>query len=408
MEAFVARQAIFDRERRVYGYELLFRSGTTNEFDGSDPTSSTTQLLSNSLMAIGLDQLVGHRKAFVNFGREMLLGGFASLLPKERTVIEILETVVPDPDVLQACQELRRQNYLLALDDFVIHSGQESLLAYANVVKVEIGSLGLAKHEEIVRAYHRQGLKMLAEKLETPEQFADARQVGYDYFQGFFFAKPTIVQSKQIPAIKLNCTRLLREIIQPELDLTRLAELISADVGLSYKLLRYVNSASLAVSSRIESVRQALMFPGESQVRKWVAMAALPKASADKPTELLTASLVRAWMCESIARLAAYPRPEHAFLTGLFSSLDALLDRPLDSALSEVGLAPPILSALLGTAPQGDPLTAIYDLVRSYEAGEWQDLYKPAEQLNIDPSLLRNAYCEAVSWAERSVPELIR
>jgi len=405
MEAFVARQAIFDRERRVYGYELLFRSSPENAFDGSDATASTTQLLSNSLMAIGLDQLVGHKKAFVNFGRDLLLSGFASVLPKERTVIEILETVVPEPDVLTACESLRSQGYLLALDDFVVRSGQEAFLPHADIVKVEFGSLPVAQHVDLVREYHRRNLKMLAEKVESPEEFRAARAAGYDYFQGYFFARPTVVRSKQIPANKLNSLRLMREVVLPELDLTRLSDLISSDVGLTYKLLRYVNSARFATSTRIESVRQALMFPGEAQIRKWVAMAALPKASADKPTELLTASLVRAWMSESLARLANYPRPEHAFLTGLLSFLDALLDQPLDVAVAEIGLAPPILSALLGTAPEGDPLTEIYALVRSYEAGEWDSLIGPAKRLDIDAELIRNTYCEAVAWAERSVME---
>src|SRR5262249_6528092 len=160
------------------------------------------------------------------------------------------------------------------------------------------------------------------------EDFAEARKIGYDYFQGFFFARPTVVRSKQIPAMKLNCTRLLAEIVRPELDMNRLHDLISQDVALSYKLLRYVNSALFAVHSRIESVRQALLFPGDAQLRKWIAMAALPKTSTDKPAELITESLVRAWMCESLARLSGYARPELAFLTGLFSFLDALLDRP--------------------------------------------------------------------------------
>ena len=128
METFVARQAIFDRERRVYGYELLFRSGLDNAFDGSDATASTTQLLRNSLMTIGLNQLVGQRKAFVNSGRDLLLSGFASVLPKERTVIEILETASPEPEVLAACEHLRGLGYLLALDDFVVRSDQESFL----------------------------------------------------------------------------------------------------------------------------------------------------------------------------------------------------------------------------------------------------------------------------------------
>jgi c-di-GMP-related signal transduction protein len=407
VEVFVARQAIFDRERRVYGYELLFRSSVRNEFDGTDPSASTTEVLSNSLMAVGLDKLVGKKKAFVNFGRELLLNGFPSVLPKEQTVIEVLESVEPDPLILAACENLRRQGYLLALDDFVVASGQEAFLRNAHVIKVEIGSLpSMRKHEELVRAYHGQGLKMLAEKVETYEEFSQARKVGYDYFQGFFFARPKVVSTQQIPTIKFNCLRLLQAIVQPELDYMHLANLISADVALTYKLLRYINSALYSPTTRIESVRQALMFPGEDQLRKWVAMAAIPKAATDKPEELLTASLVRAWMCESLARFTGLARPAEAFLMGLFSFLDALLDRPLDEALAEVNLAPSISAALLGSAPEDDSLTAIYDVVRSYDAGEWDAVGERAQRLGIDGDLIRNAYYEAVAWAERTLPGL--
>jgi EAL and modified HD-GYP domain-containing signal transduction protein len=358
-------------------------------------------------MGVGMDRLVGNKKAFINFGRELLLAGFPAVLPKENTVVEILEDVQPDPEILAACEDLKRQGYLLALDDFVMRSGQESFLDQAHIVKLEVGSTSMEEQAAFVKRLHAEGKKMLAEKVETHQEFAAARDAGYDYFQGYFFAKPTLVRSRQIPLVKLNCLNLLRELVKPELDLNRLADLISADVSLTYKLLRYVNSARFATVDRIESVRHALLFPGEAQLRRWASMAAIPKAASDKPTELLTASLIRAWMCESIARLSNYIRPEHAFLTGMFSFLDALLDQPLDVVLSGIGLAPPILDALLGTAPADDPLTAIYDLVRGYEAGEWEAIQAPAERLGLELDLVRNAYCEAVTWAEKSVGEMI-
>lgn len=407
MQAFVARQAIFDRERRVYGYELLFRSSSRNDFDGADATSATTELLGNSVLVLGFNQLVGRKKAFINFGRDLLLSGFPAALPKDRTVVEILETVKPDPDVLAACENLRRQGYLLALDDFVENSGQEKFLPHSDIVKVEVNIAPPQKRRSLVRQFHGQGKKVVAEKVETHEQFAEARAAGYDYFQGFFFARPTIMTGQRIPAGKLACTRLLREISQPELDFDRLHNLIQHDVSLSYKLLKYVNSALFSLQVPVDSVRRALIFPGEERLRKWIAMAAWPYATAGKPPELLITSLVRAYMCESLARLSGRALPEQAFLTGMFSFLDALLDQPLDIALADLSLATPIQEALLGTAEGDNPLSLILELVRSYETGDWEAVLPPCEKIALDSDLLRNIYCEAVAWAEHSVTELV-
>lgn len=406
MQAFVARQAIFDRERRVYGYELLFRSSAHNGFDGSDATRATTELLDNSVLVLGLDQLVGSKKAFINFGRDLLLSGLPGVLPKDRAVVEILETVEPDAEVIAACESLRQQGYLLALDDFVANSGQEELLPYSDIVKVEVNQYPAKECRALVKRFHAQGKQVLAEKVETNEQFAGARAAGFDYFQGYFFARPTIVTGQRIPAGKLTCVRLLREIAQPELDFDRLHKLIQCDVSLSYKLLRYVNSAMFALKMPVESVRRALEFPGEERLRKWIAMAAMPYAAGGKPPELLVASLVRAHMCETLARLCGRALPEQAFLIGLFSFLDALLDKPLDVALADAGLAPQLQEALLGTGPADNPLTLILQLVASYEAGDWEALVPPCEKVALNSDLLQNVYFQAVAWAEASIGDL--
>ena len=212
MDVLVARQAIFDRERRVYGYELLFRSNAgQNEFDGTEGGLATKQVLANSLLVIGLENLVGTKKAFVNFGRGPLLQGWHASLPRESTVIELLETVEPDAEVLEACRKLREEGYRIALDDFVFRPGCEDLLDIADLVKIEIQSVPRPDQERLVRSSKARGLQVLAEKVETHEEFEWARQAGYDYFQGYFFARPVIVRGRQIPAAKAHCLRLLQE-----------------------------------------------------------------------------------------------------------------------------------------------------------------------------------------------------
>jgi c-di-GMP-related signal transduction protein len=407
MDVLVARQAIFDRDRRVYGYELLFRSrAEQNEFDGTEGGLATQQVLANSLLVIGLENLVGSKKAFVNFGRGPLLQGWHASLPRESTVIELLETVEPDDEVLAACRRLREQGYRIALDDFVFRPGCERLLEIADLVKVEVRSVSWPEQRALVRSSKSRGLEMLAEKVETHEDFESARQAGYDYFQGYFFARPVTVHGRRIPANKLHCLRLLEEAQRPELDFDRLEELILEDVSLSYQLLRYVNSPLFALASNIRSIRQALLYFGETELRKWVVLATLARTGADKPTELIRHSLVRARFCESLARIsqtsdANRGLEQFAFLTGLFSLLDALVDRPLQEMLSEIGLASEIATVLRGDAPDGGPLGRVYQLARAYEAADWPLVEQLGTGLGAPMTELAGAYCEAAGWAQQ-------
>ncbi len=306
MDVLVARQAIFDRDRRVYGYELLFRSHAGhNEFDGTEGGLATKQVLANSLLVIGLGQSGGNQEGLRELRPGPLLQGWHASLPRENTVIEVLETVEPDAEVLEACRKLREQGYQIALDDFVLRPGCEALLDVADLLKIEIQSMPRPEQKLLVRSSKARGLQLLAEKVETHEEFEWARQAGYDYFQGYFFARPVIVRGRQIPAAKLHCLRLLQEAQRPELDFERLEMLILEDVSLSYQLLRYVNSPLFALTSNIRSIRQALLYFGETELRKWIALATLSRTAEDKPSELIRHSLVRARFCESVARTGA-------------------------------------------------------------------------------------------------------
>ncbi len=401
MDVFVARQAIFDRSRKVCGYELLFRSGAAQErFDGTEEGLATRQVIANSLLAIGLDKLLGGKKAYINFGREMLLQEAASFLPKEKIVIEILESVHADSEVMAAILQLRALGYRIALDDFVYSSRMEPLLDAANVVKVEMAT-PRAQQEAMVRDYHGRGIQMLAEKVETPEEFSWAHRAGYDFFQGYFFARPTVIQGRQIPALKLNCLRLLREAHRPVIDFDVLTKLIGQDVSFSYKLLRYANSARFGRGSKIQSVRRALVVLGEDGIRKWASIAAMPIVAQDKPSELITHSLVRARFMEMLLQFTGAGVEERAFLVGLFSLLDALLDLPLNEVLAELDLDPAVAAVLLDeVGPDKSPLSTLYKLVGRYEAGDWDEVSRLANHAGISPALVNQAYCEALPWVD--------
>lgn len=402
MEVFVARQAIFDRKRELYAYELLYRSsGSRNEFDGTDSDVATRQVIASSLLSIGMENILGGKKAFVNFDHQLLSDGLHLSLPSQAVVIEILETVEPTADLIALCQSISDQGYSIALDDFVSGPAIEPLTHLAKLIKVDLRTTSREEQERLLRTYKPRGITMLAEKVETHEEFEWARNAGYDLFQGYFFAKPSIVTGRQIPAVKASCLRLLRESQRPELDFPRLEALIRDDVSLTFKLLRYSNSALFARREKTSSIGRALLVLGEDGVRRWIAMATLPMLATSKPGELIMLSIVRARFCERLAQLGGFPQHAEAFMMGMFSLLDALIDCPLDEALNEVELEPGVSDALLGIASEQDRLASIYRLARRYEVGDWDEIEALSQNCQVPAVAVGAAYVESTLWAER-------
>lgn len=404
MDVYVARQAIFDRKHHLYAYELLYRSdAVSNEFDGTEAASATAQVIANSLLSVGLENMLGGKKAFVNFDRTLLIGGFQAILPPDTLVVEILESVEPDTHVLEACGALRKQGYTIALDDFVQHPRQKALTDVAQMIKVDMRSTSRAEQQRLIQTYQPRGIAMLAEKVETHEEFEWARNAGYEYFQGYYFARPVVVRGRHIPAAKLACLRLLSEMQSSDLDFDRVQKLIAGDVALSFKLLRYANSALFAREAEIHTIHHALVILGESGIRHWAALAALPVLAKDKPGELIVHSLVRARFCERVLQLAGTTRHQLGFLMGLFSCLDALIDLPLAEALLQVNLAPELQGALLGTAPKDDLFRNVFELVCHYEAGAWEAVATVTAALGVKGSDVAEAYSASALWAHQSL-----
>ncbi len=288
---------------------------------------------------------------------------------------------------------------------FVYSPTMEPMLDAAHLVKVEMAT-PRAQQEAMVRDYHARGLQMLAEKVETPEEYSWARQAGYDYFQGYFFARPAVIRGRQIPAVKLNCLRLLREAHRLTINFDALTKLIGQDVSFSYTLLRYANSARFGRCNKTQSVRMALVVLGEDGIRKWVSIAAMPMVAQDKPSELITHSLVRARFMEGLGQFAGTDIEERAFLVGLFSLLDALLDLPLKEVLAELDLEPTVTAVLLDqVGSDTSPLSALYKLVGRYEAGHWEEVDRPRPVNNggIPSAQVSKAYCEAIAWADELI-----
>jgi EAL and modified HD-GYP domain-containing signal transduction protein len=396
---FVARQPVVDRREHVYGYELLFRDSLDNVFPRTDGSRASARVIADSALIFGIRQLTGGRRAFINFTRETLLAGYAQLLPRELLVVEVLESVRPEPEVVEACRELRRLGYTLALDDFPGDDWESPLVALAHMVKVDVRVAAPSALAGIAAAAAKRGLLPLAEKVETRAEYEAAAAGGYQYFQGFFLSAPVVVSGRQISTVKLQLLRLIAQVHAPTLDIPRVAEVIERDVALSYKLLRFINSAFFSFKTRITSVRHGLTLIGDAAIRKWVSLLALAEIAADRPTELLRSSLARARACELIVERVGRSREAgDAFLVGLFSQLDALLGVTMAEALTDLPISAPSRAALLG----GGPLRPVLDGTTACERGAWAALGDVARALGVADAAVAGAHLEALAWAEEA------
>jgi len=402
MDVFVARQAIFDRHQKVHGYELLARSCVDGVSAHAHDLMASLEVITNSFLSMGVENVLGGKRAFINFPQELLGDERALVLPPKTTVIEILETVKPEPAVIAACRALRHKGYTLALDDFVCDNGWDRFTDLVSIIKVDFRSTSRGEQKKLVQRYAPRGIRMLAEKVETQGEFQEACQLGYEYFQGYFFARPVVLSRQEIPVCKLNHLRILEQIHRPELDYPALEKLIRREVSLASKLLRFINSALFAWGQPVQSIMQALTGMGDQEIRTWVSLATLPILTVDKPDELMRTALVRARFCELLAVGAGLGhRKADLFLIGLFSLLDAMLDRPLSEVLAEIKLNGEIGGVLLNRVATGNQLAAVYGLIRQYEAGEWESLAATADSMSIPRHTIPETYVESVAWSEQ-------
>ena len=318
----LARQPIYNRNLEVVAYELLFRSDALRETTvHPDGDQATAQVVLNTFAEMGLDRVVGSKRAFINFTRHWLLGGFGHLFPPERVVIEVLEGITSDEPVLEAVGALSAQGYSIALDDFVYQDRFHALVELANIVKIEVnGCTQIDLEDKIQQLGSYRQIELLAEKVETHEEFETCRDLGFTYFQGYFLCKPRTIAGRRSPTNRQSLLSLLADLNVHNADFGQLASLIRQDVSLSYKLLRIANSSIRGVRREFESVKEALQHMGLDPVRRWASVLLLAGLD-DKPQELTTISILRANMCERIAMAMGRGDTEVFFLVGLFSAL---------------------------------------------------------------------------------------
>ena len=395
----IARQPILDRSLRIFGFELLFRPGPSSRTAAVvDGDASTAQVVLNAFLEIGLDRVVGGRPAFFNATRGFLVNGFARQLPRDRVVVEILEDVPADAEVLAAVSELHAAGYTIALDDVDDLRAVDALLPYAQIAKLDIEAFdeaGLQRHVERLR---REGLMLVAERVATRRSLDRCRALGFDLFQGFFLAEPTVVGGRGRGLNRLSALRLFGLLEHPETPIERLEAAIGADPRLGYRLLRVVNSACFGLFGQVDSLRQAIVLLGRDRIRTWVSLMLLSRLS-EKPQALVTTALVRARMCELLGAHVAGDRTHACFTVGLFSALDALFDAPMADLLEPLPLSQEVTTALLR---REGPLGEVLSATLAYERGDW-DAVRCG---HVDDDAFRQAYLDAVAWAselERAV-----
>lgn len=282
MDVYVARQPIFDINQKVQAYELLFRSGLDNFFPDIDGDVATSKVISNSFISIGLDELTKGKKAFINFTRKLIVNGAASALPKEVMTIEVLESIEPDEEVLEALFILKHQGYTIALDDFVLKPKFQPFIDLADIIKIDFMGTKKIDRWRIVNSYESKGITFLAEKIETSEEFHEAKDIGYTLFQGYFFCKPEIIQGTDIPGYKINYLELLKEINTPNIDFDKMEAIIKRDVSLSFKLLKLINSVAYSFYNKIKSIKHALVLLGILEIKKWLYLVALTEIGGEQ------------------------------------------------------------------------------------------------------------------------------
>lgn len=399
MDIYVARQPIFNRKQKIIGYELLYRSGAVNAYDGTDGTEASLAVIRNTFLFLGERIVSPPSHSFINLTRDLLLNGVAGVLPNKSTVIEILEDIEPDKILLATCRDLKEAGYTLALDDYTIDNKmQHPLLDLADIVKVDFMQSSMDARQALVQRFANDQRRLLAEKVETVEEFKAALAMGYSYFQGHFFSKPVIIPGKQIPVYKLNYMKIMQEINKREMDFRALERVVKQDMTLSFTLLKYINSAYFGMRDEITSLMHAMVLLGEIELRRWASIVLFTLTGVDKPPEVVVRSLVRAQMCEMLAGEVGLKGCEsELFLMGLFSMVDVLIGRPLNEILEEINLAKEIKGALLG---EQNRYRHLFELVVSYEGGRWEEYSEHASRLGLDPERMVEIYIKATEWAD--------
>ena len=399
MNFYAARQPILDKSKKLFAYELLFRDGINNVFPDIDGDEATSKMIEASQFTMGISEFTGSKPAFINFTLQTLSQGYPEMLAPDEVVVEILETIKPGKKLLALCKDLHKKGYTLALDDYEHQSVWVHFYPYIKIIKIDIRQSGLDEIKEVLTAVKdHPHIKMLAEKVETYEEYNQMLQLGFDYFQGYFFAKPEMIKTKSLSPSQIAMAELLYETSKTELDLNSITNVFERDVSLSYKLLRYANSAIFKRRNEISTIKQALVILGSGELKRFIGLMFAVTANPDKPSELINLVMTRAKFCELVAQdIRSQLDISIAFLTGLLSMIDAILDEEMETVLDKLPLSKDIKDPLL---TKKGVMAALIKLVEFIEQADWDKTTLVMEKLKLDKDKVVEHYSQAVAWAD--------
>ena len=390
---FVGRQPIYDKKLNVYAYELLFRSEQENNSSSAmlNGDDATTQTIINTFVEIGLESLVRDKYAAINLTESFILDIDKIPFSSSQVILEILEDIPVTPELIEATRKLVDRGYIIALDDYIYNPEHAPLIDLAKIIKIDLMAISKQELVQHFKELKKYDVKLLAEKIETFQEFEFCRKLGFDYFQGYFLSKPQIIKGSKLPTNRLTVLNLLSVVNNPDSDTDDLAEAINTDVATSYRLLKLINSAAFGLQRKIDSIEQGIMLLGRKQLASWASMLAMSSLD-DRPSEILRTTMVRAKMCELIAEKINAQNIESFFTVGMFSALDILLQRPLPELLKPLPLSHDIMDALI---KREGILGKVLSSVLAYEVSDWDNILM--EGLTTDDVLVANI--EAVTWA---------
>lgn len=413
MEVYTARQAILNRKNEVSAYELFFRSSAKNTFPASvDPHEATSKLIGRTYFNKGIQPFTNGKRALINFSEQSLLKRLPFFLPKDEIVIEILETVSPSDAIYELCTELYDSGYILALDDFIYKPQWKRFLSLVKIVKFDIQQTPLNTIAPLIEQLkNKTKIKLLAEKVETREEYEQAFMLGFHLFQGYYFCKPDMQKSQEMETNSILLIMLFNEINKPIINHNKIIEILERDCNLIFKLLCYVNSGIFPLQQKINSVKQAITYLGETQLKALITLFFTAILANDKPSELLSMSASRAKFCELIVNKTEPKNQESAFIVGMFSLIDAILDIPMHDITSRLSLNAEICDTLLDSTDTSQTnISMALRAIKYLEQGSWYLAEREAMKLKLPIAVLNTYYQTAIEWAayieECSLPEV--
>lgn len=396
IQTLLARQGIYDKSGSVYAYELLYRRGDAivsdvDNLNAQAGDAATSSVITQLFFNLDMDSLLGNKPAFINFTHNNLIQQIPGLLPKNRIVIEVLETVDIDQNLLDSLQNLKEQGYTIALDDFAYSQDKSVLIEFADIIKIDV--LNLSKQQIASQLAHLRGFKgrLLAEKIEDKEQFNHCIELGFDYFQGFFFDKPSPQNGTVITENKAHLLRVLAELNNEHVGVDKIEDILLQIPKFSYRILRLVNSASFYSRRKIESLMDAIVQLGLVKIRAWLSLLLLTSID-DLALDLMERALIRAKMCELLSKVTGIANPQQAYMVGMFSTLDGILNEPMASLLAKIELSETLNEALLNHRGE---LGELLKLTIDYETANFNTL----EQSSIKQADFVNAYLQGINHA---------